>query len=517
MPLVYGVPTFDRVGTCPTSPWADLCSLLSDCFYENVLLVVDDRMQLLEEIALFIDTHRNAVPSVAIQKLTALVSAMQNEPHSRILVDAHPTDNSERTAAALADRVIACVSHTLDFEYAFPRSQTETIGDVLLEAGSDLQVAYLPMSPLKLAEHSFSLEHPILESFSSTDACGTPCSSQAHSGSEEGYSPASYPPAASHHSTDVANSVTDFSQTAASDGKQAVKNIDTDRNEPDETPPLAATVLQGSPTQGRGKESASDLVATLTEPSYSRTQEHIPLGEYQASRAVDLARITRAKTSFGTTHDVPALSGTLGRAFWFTNELTILDSILGKILGHVHPGQPLVKQDDSIQRFIDSYVLYARILKAAHPAITNPKLLLRTYFQKVHNGPSRVQISHFEQLVAENTGFTVQCEVRERRGAGKSAHDRYLVVPHCCVELAAGSDAAYARRELGRTDGKVRKITRRTSPEKHFRFLPLVTPSSRDRSSKTSDVELDLQRYAQGPIYVHPSDLSTPVANARRP
>jgi hypothetical protein len=524
MPLVFGIPTFDRLGSCPASPWADLCSLLADCVYENVVLVIDDRMRLLEEIALFIDKNRNLVPAVVMQKLTTLIGVMHNLPHSRILVNTEPLDPSAYNAAALADHVIACARHQLDFEYAFPQSQSDLTTDLRVGAGSAAQGGDSMIFSMPSGEHRTASEQSVANSSShSSDVCDTPSRSQPLSASQERCSHGSHTSEVAQPPCDVADSVTDLCHASPTDGEQNVENVEPVHSQPEETPLPVVTDFRGLPAESNTESSVAGMIVTPNEPSFSRTQEHIPLGEYQASRTVDSARANRAKISFGTTHDVPGLACTLGRAFLFTNHITILDGLLGTHLGLIVPGKAIQDQDNNIQRFIDSYTLYARIAKTAHPAMRNPVLLLRTYYKpstpgsvRITPGPTRRQIAHFEQLVAENTGLRVLCEVRVRVGRGKSAHDRYLIVPYCCVELPGGSDVAYAQRRLDRS-GKVGKVTRFTSAEKHFRFVSIVTPPTDGLSSKRSDVSRDLQRYEHGAIYLHPSDLPSPADHVGRP
>ncbi|MEI6537272.1 MAG: hypothetical protein WCN98_18160, partial [Verrucomicrobiaceae bacterium] len=74
-------------------------------------------MRLLEEIACFVETHKHDVEPVFLHKLTSLMSAVQNAPHSRILLN---VDTSPDGPAALVAKLIDVVVRPLDFEYAFP-------------------------------------------------------------------------------------------------------------------------------------------------------------------------------------------------------------------------------------------------------------------------------------------------------------------------------------------------------------------------------------------------------------
>lgn len=136
MPLVFGIPSFDRSGPHPPSPWADLCSLLNDCVYNNVVLLIDDRMRLLEEAAAYLSASAHTLPADVITRTTELLMAVNSSPHSRVLLAACPADgNSAADLAELVTIIVANVSFSVDFEYAFP---TRNPAEALERAGEAL-------------------------------------------------------------------------------------------------------------------------------------------------------------------------------------------------------------------------------------------------------------------------------------------------------------------------------------------------------------------------------------------
>ena len=351
MPLVFGIPTFDRVRPHPPAPWSDLCSLLSDCIRENVVLVIDDRMRLIEECAAHLETHRNDIPTALYSKLSNLLNAVHSSPQSRILIEVpvEITTAHDAWRPDLACAVASAVGWRLDFEYAFPRS-----ADALDRAAAAPSVAVEQRRHGSEEEHSGGLLlHEMMSPTEQTitEDPGVPILGRA---------------------SPNALSLGDARAPSSALGTSVELPIE---------------ITSGGDPVLEPVERALDLIW---------------LGAYQESETSDNIRLLRDKTSFGSDHDFAVLATTLGRAMRFADSLKVYDGLFGRTLQSVSSRSSYTKQPPEVQRLIDAMVFYSRLWQHVSPRNAGQTLLLVTY-GKAMDGPSRVQKRHFEQLVSERS------------------------------------------------------------------------------------------------------------------